>query len=152
TKAAPHQVFTQICGPIEMTDEMKAYFCQKADAMFNAINPYRGDEVIAAGFPDKTRAFYSEEFGNEIHYLAPGGKGYFWLSNQRNVLNGAWMVYRNQQVCYSVPGLTEHAGTKWRCGPIRSTTLTELTDGDLLGLAKRGGHAAPWVLQSQPRV
>jgi hypothetical protein len=152
TKAATHQVLTEICGPIEVTDEMKAYFCQKADAMFDAMNPYRKDNVIAAGFPNKTRAFYSAEFGNEIHYLAPGGKGYFWLANQRNVLRGEWIVYRNQQVCYSVSGITEHAGTKWRCGPVRSTTLAEIANGDILGLAKLGGAPAPWVLQPLPHV
>lgn len=152
TKLAVHQMYTQICGPIDVTDEMKAYLCQKADAMFDAMNPRRGDDVIAAGFPNKTRAFYSRELGNEIHYLASDGKGYFWLAHQRNVLTGEWLVFRNQQVCYHVPGLTEHQGTKWRCGPIRASGLTEIAEGDVLGLAKHGDRSAPWVLQSQPRI
>jgi hypothetical protein len=116
------------------------------------MNPLRDDPVIKAGFPDKTRAFYSEKGGNEIHYLAADGKAYFWLPNQRNILAGEWIIYRHQQVCYHVTGLTEHPGTRWHCGPIRSSVLSEIAEGDVLGLKARGDTPAPWVMQSQPRV
>lgn len=152
TKTAPQKIYTQICGPVDLTDELRSFFCRHAEQMFSAINPPKSSAVVEANFPDKTRAYYSREFGNQIDYLAADGRAYFWLSNQKNILAGEWMIYRNAQLCLSVPGLTEHAGTKWLCSPIRDERLVELTEGDVLHLAKYAGHAAPWVLQAQPRL
>jgi hypothetical protein len=152
TAKAQNRIYTQTCGWIEATEPLKHYFCQKADGMFAAMNPYRTSDFIAANYENKTRALYDRGPGNQIDFFAKDGKAYFWVANQPRVLVGEWIVFRNAQVCFHVTGVTEHNNTRWDCHPmVGANSDAEVADGDVAGLARHGG-AVPWVLQAQPQI
>lgn len=152
TAQARYQIFTQGCGVVEVTEDLKHYICRIADGAFTSQYPARSSAFVTANFENKTRADYDQRGGNQLIYFAASGAAYFWFPNQTKVLEGEWMVYRSAQLCLHLQGLTEHANTRWQCFAMTPPDpASEIAEGDVAGLTRHKGRA-PWMLQAQPRM
>jgi hypothetical protein len=152
TARAQYQMFTENCGVVEITEEVKRFICRGADNNFTTTFPARSSAYIATNFENKTRADYDQRDGNQVNYLAPDGKVYFWLPNQTKVYAGEWIIFRSAQLCIHLAGLTEHANTRWVCQGLSAPDRPgDIAEGDVVGLSRHNGRP-PWVLPSQPRV